>query len=163
MSIKLSDVAKSMGLHPSKLLQYLSRLGAPFETCWPCVDDDWLMTVKEILSYECIVVSNQEGTAQERLSGEEDNELPPSDEATLIVEKLWRKGCWGDKYVSPASVRKMTGLSESAYKDAVKELQARGFIIIHKESGKAISLSTHSKGELDKILARLLNDDSIGK
>ncbi|NPV54772.1 MAG: hypothetical protein HPY71_14870 [Firmicutes bacterium] len=163
MSTKLSEVAKSMGLHPSELLQCLSRLGAPFEACWPCVNDDWLLTVKEILSSEYAVISNQEGTAKERLSEEEDNQVSLCGEATLIVEKLWRKGCWGDNYVSPAYVRKMTGLSESQYKDAVKELQAREFIIIHKESGKAISLNTHSKGELDRILARLFKDDSIGK
>lgn len=162
MSTKLSDAAKSMGLHPSKLLQRLSRLGAPFEACWPCLDGGWLMTLKEILSHEHARISDKELISQEDSSGEEERELL-SDKAALIVEKLWRKGCWGDNYVSPASVRKMTGLSESDYKEAVKELQAREFIIMHRESGRSISLNTHCKGEVNRILAWLINGDSIGK
>lgn len=161
MSKNCSEESKALGVHPSMLLLRLGKLGAPFEACWPDIDDDWLLTIREIISgeednrYMDTKVKDEDKTRQESRVV-----MQISDNACKILEKLWRKSFWGDNYVSPASARKMTGLSEPEYKQATRELIEHKFIIVHKESGKAISLETHKKGEIDEIMAIVVYNPS---
>jgi len=158
MKTSLSDAARLIGLHPSSLIKTLKELGASFDACWPEIEEDWLITVRRIILQEVDGKPDQKIIEADSLLERKSSEIRMSGNACRIVEKLWRKSFWGDNYVSPESVRKMTGISETDYKKAVKELLERNLIIVHKESGKAISLNTHLKGEIDALVEGLIND-----
>lgn len=158
MKTPLHEAAKTIGVHPSELLMQLSVLGAPFNACWPAVDEEWFETVRHLVSHD---FSHQTTDATAELQTKESIsekfcETCISNNAIHVLEKLWRKKLWGDCYASPTSVSRMADLQMSDYKEAVKELDSQGFIMIYKEKHNAISLKPQMKAQIEKIMREFI-------
>ncbi len=148
------EAARSLGLHPANLLLHLSSFGMEFGDVWPDVDTAWIETLKqsdwEKFGYDVPLVTNTNGSGP----AEEQEDLGVTDDAALIIEKLWRNERWGNAYVRLESIQRHTHLAPDRLKAAMVELVKLDLLEEHG-SGGPYSLNTGRRAEIDRI-ARIM-------
>lgn len=150
MKLRTDEAARQLGMHPANLLLYLVELGAPLEEVWPDLEGDWLQAIRskhwERFGQTADLQASGEGTGVETPH----RTLGVSEDASLVIEKLWRKQKWGAVSVSVDSLKRLTHLSPERLGDAIKELCAKGLLTGDPGLGPW-SLNPGQKREVDAI------------
>jgi hypothetical protein len=103
MKLPTADAALSLSptLHPLNLLLYLSELGYTFEDVWPDIEETWIESVRAT-DWNKFAPTKQRDNDNIVLfaKSSQNSDLRISDEAGLVVEKLWRNSKWGHAHVT---------------------------------------------------------------
>ena len=144
------EAARTLDLHPANLLLHLSSLGMEFDDVWPDVDNAWIETLKQSdyarFGHDVPLVTSADDSGP----AEEQEDLGVTDDAALVIEKLWRNEKWGKAYVSLESIQKHTHLAPSQLKAAVVDLVKLDLLQEHG-SGGPYSLNTGQRAKIEGI------------
>ncbi len=148
--------AQELGIHPANLILYLSMLGAPFEDCWPEVDDGWLQTLRQtyrdIFNIEAEKVSN---LAEKDISSKAKSWMF-SKSALKILDKLHRKRHWGKHTISWRTLHNDYCPSVPDLKNAVQELQESN-LLLGSSVDDALSLNPSKTKEIEDLINEFRN------
>jgi hypothetical protein len=143
--------AKELGIHPANLIFYLSTLSAPFEDCWPQIDDAWLQTLiqthRELFNPATIHLNKSAANNPILQTGRS----PISESALKILDKLHRKRHWGKHTISWRTLHNDYCPSVPNLKDAVRELQ-ESHLLLGTSVDDPLSLNPSKTKEIDELV-----------
>jgi len=146
-----ASLSLSPDLHPVNLLLWLAEVGYEFDDVWPVIDESWIEAIRARDWNRFAQPQQRDANTVDVLAqSEEAPDLGVGYEAGLLVEKLWRKGKWGNVYVSTESIQKMTHLDSRKIEAAIQELLRKGLLIEQERSG-AYSLDSGKQHEIERI------------
>jgi hypothetical protein len=145
------EAAKSLGLHPANLVLYLSCLGAPFEDCWPEVDEGWLETLRGTYWHLFEEKQKMHGAEQSPDLHGTAAKKEVSVSAMKVLDKLQRKKHWGTHTISWDTLHNhyCSGLHD--LEDAVNDLQKRE-LLLGSGIEDRLSLNPAKKREIDLLV-----------
>lgn len=141
MKKPLHEVAQLLHSHPATIIFTLASLGAPFEDCYPDVDESWIETLKEL---DWKHFGNNE-IGNKILKTESLFNL--SNTAKKILDKLERKKHYGKHSVSLDTIKNHYCQNQSDFDKAIEELidielikeEVKGSIILNSSKNKEIT------------------------
>jgi hypothetical protein len=153
MKLSTADAALSLSpsLHPVNLMLLLSEVGYSFDDVWPAIEDSWIETVRAI-DWNKFAPTQQKGSDTIEIFAQslQFPDLGVSDEAGLVVEKLWRNSKWGHAYVTVEAMQKHTHLDVMKLDMAIQELLRRR-LLIQQEKSDTYSLDSGKRVEIERI------------
>lgn len=142
--------AKLLNIHPANLIHYLASKGFSFDDVWPDVDKSLIDTIKG----HSLEKSGNKKTvpkATDESNREYFEKMGISENAGLIVEKLYSNGKWNPASESFDSLQMITNLSLQELEESINELETKYFIIKHEEHN-AYSLAPAKTSEIEHII-----------
>lgn len=153
------EAAKSLGIHPANLVLYLTYLGAPFQDCWPSVDDGWIETLRQ--THKTLVnKTNQELPHQHSpLPSTAKTKYDLSKSALKILDKLHRKKDWGSHTVSWRTIHNDYCPKVPNLEDAVEEL-LRLNLLLGSSINDPLSLNPAMKKQIEEFVEQFRSEQA---
>lgn len=125
-------------------------MGVSFEDVWPEVDAEWVEAVRSMdwNRFSSPEVNVTRGAATNGTNAQATPQV--TEDAALIVEKMWRTRKWGAAYVGLEQMQKHTHLDRRRLFSAVEELVAKGILSPHGQNGP-YSLDSSRRGDIEAI------------
>ena len=151
MKMKTSEVAHSLGIHPSFLFQYLVGLAPEltFEDVWPEIDQNWVDTISA-LAHRGIMHKPEQASVTTKSASNAPTQAF-SDDAFHVLDKLSRQGKWGNASVTLEALLNLTHISKRDLEDIVTELRRKGFLCYDRAGRGTISLNSAKRHEIETI------------
>lgn len=149
MKTRTAEAARSLGLHPTVLLLYLAEAGVTaFDDAWPEVDEVWLTAIRQ-KHWDRFLSQRKPAVSLAGIEPRPKSAVPAlSEEAALVLEKLWRKKKWGAVRVTVEALSNMVHLPASALDGTLEELQARRLVLRHADQ---YSLDPSRSSEIERL------------
>lgn len=147
------EAARTLGLHPVRLLLYLAEVGVPsFEEFWPEIEDSWVEAIRRA-HWDHLGPKRPNytsDTSQASASRGTDPDL--GETAGMVLDKLWRKKKWGVARVTIEALVKMIHRPSVDVETALEELKARRLVLRHDDQ---YSLDSSRTAEVERIAKAL--------
>lgn len=149
MKIRTCDAAKGLAMHPAHFLFYVANLDASlvFSDVWPEIDEGWVDTVA--------LASGHRRPPSEHLPKPELASIAKSaisKNAAHVLDKLSRRGKWGNVSVSLDALQNLTHISRHELEDVISELR-KASMLVHDGSGRgSISLDPARRKGIQLII-----------
>lgn len=145
------EAAKSLGIHPTNLVLYLTYLGAPFEDCWPSVDDGWIDTLRQTYKILANKSDQQLPHHHSPVLSTSKTKHDLSESALKILDKLHRKKDWGSHTVSWRTIHNDYCPKVPNLEDALEELQKLN-LVVGSSINDPLSLNPAMKKQIDELV-----------
>lgn len=150
--LRTSEAARALGLHTLDFVARLHGMVGSWSECWPEVDDGYVETLRILLDRPRAKRVQDPGSPPAQPAARGDDPCPHSigDHAARLIEKMWRKGRWGDMRVSHDTihVHMMRDIDDS--EEVLDDLVRRGILMAEGRRG-SFALNPGRKTEIDAI------------
>lgn len=154
MTIKTSDAARNLGVHPFDLVGFACRMTGSLGDLWPEIDEALVETLGQMGLGARETRPAAEGGDVPDVARPPARTLGVSEAAARVLDKLERRNHWGSNHVNLDTVRNHFCRGVPGLDEGLEELLDRGLLSSAGGRKGPVSLDTHAKGEIDTILSR---------
>jgi hypothetical protein len=158
MRTKLANASQRAGMHPLNFILAIYQMVGGLEDGWPEIDDGYVETVLA-LRHSHAFVGHQDAELQPPQGGAGtrviEAELPVSESAARVLDKLERGDRWGRNAISFDTLRNHFCRGIPNIDSAVEELVAEDLLVPGGGRRGPYSLNPERKAEIERIVSQL--------
>jgi hypothetical protein len=158
MRTKLANASQRAGMHPLNFLLATYTMVGGLEDAWPEIDDGYVETVLALRHSHAFIGSQDatlpatKGATSARVV---ETELPVSESAARVLDKLERGDRWGRNAISFDTLRNHVCRGIPSIDSAVDELVTEDLLVPGGGRRGPYSLNPDRKAEIERIVSQL--------
>lgn len=160
--ISICEASARLKMHPSNFLILASKLVGTIEDCWPEIEEGLVETIISLKRPRYVGNNEKENVHVDQPKTTIEKKLPISEEASIVLEKLFRKKFFGTNSVSLRTIKINLCRNVQNVENAIEELVKSGYLE-HQPRRDVYSLMPAKTHEIEEIAQAVREKTKLGE